>query len=60
MKDAAGKQVAIELLKAMGAPVELCQSVEIELPVDGVATVTLRYSLSGEALRIAGEALSKQ
>jgi len=60
MKAAAGKQVAIEILNAMGAPVELCQSVDIDLPLDGVATVTLRYSLSGEALRAAGEALTKQ
>lgn len=60
MKAAAGKQAAIELLKAMGAPVELCQSVDIELPADGVATVVVRYSLSGDALRVAGEALTKQ
>lgn len=60
MKAAASKQVAIELLNAMGAPVYLCQSVDIDLPLDGMATVTLRYSLSGDALRIAGEALAKQ
>ena len=60
MSAVAGKQVAIELLKAMGAPVKLCQSVEIDIPLNEVATITVRYSLSGDALRIAGEALSRQ
>jgi hypothetical protein len=57
MKPKIGRDVAKLILGALGAPVEDCVSVDVELPVDGFASVTLKYRVSGDMLTRLGDLL---
>ena len=50
----AGKAV----VQAMGLPLTGCLSADIEMPLDGLACVVVRYYLTAEVLKAAGDALA--
>lgn len=58
-KAALGRDTGRELVKAMGLPVESCMSVDVDLPLDGFATVTVTYPLTADALAVAAKALKE-
>ena len=55
-----GRDVALELVKAMALPVEGCMAVDIDLRTDAIATVAVTYHLLPETLAAAAKALQEQ
>lgn len=54
-----GRELGIELVKAMKAPIEGCMSVSIEMPRDGLVEVVLTYALDPKWLKEVGEGLDE-
>jgi hypothetical protein len=54
-----GRELSIEILKAMGCPIELCQSVSIDMRVDELVSLEIRYALNPEWLEAAAKALAE-
>lgn len=57
MSTVLSRDLSIELLKAMGCPVELCQGVSIEMQQGELAALTVRYTLNPDWLVTASAAL---
>lgn len=57
MKPKIGREVAKLILEALGAPAEDCVGVDVDLPVDNFATLTLKYRVSADMLIRLGDLL---
>jgi hypothetical protein len=53
------RDMSLALLKAMGCPAELCQSVRIDMQLNELVAVEIRYSLDPAWLEAAGKMLKK-
>lgn len=54
-----GREVARNLVEAMGLPTEGCSAVEVDLPLDGFATVSVTYLLTAEHVALLAEAMKE-
>lgn len=54
-----GRDVASKLVEAMGLPLDGALGVDIDLPVDGLATVHVSYMLTAEAIALLAEAMKR-
>lgn len=50
-----GRDLQLRLLEVLGLPASHAMGVSIYMPMDGVATVSVAYALTSEALAVLGE-----
>lgn len=59
MKPKLGREVAKAILEALGAPAEDCIGVDVDLPINDFATLTLEYRISSDMLIRLGDLLKQ-
>jgi hypothetical protein len=59
VKPKLGREVAKAILEALGAPAEDCIGVDVELPINDFATLTLKYRISSDMLIRLGDLLKQ-
>lgn len=52
-----GREVGSKLVEALGLPLEGALAVDVALPADGLATVSVTYPLTAEAVALLAEAM---
>ena len=57
-KPVLGRDAGKAVVQAMGLPLDGCMSADIEMPLDGMACVVVRYYLTADMLVTAGDALA--
>lgn len=55
-----GREVAAKLVEAMGLPLDGCSAVEVELPPDGFATVSVTYALTAEHVQLLADLMKRE
>ena len=57
-KPVLGRDAGKAVVQAMGLPLDGCMSADIEMPLDGMACVVVRYYLTAEVLKTVGDVLA--